>query len=346
MMESCENVVVGAGPAGLRAAQVLAGSGREVLLIERHERIGPKTCAGGLTIKAVQELEALGLPSHVGRTAVAGLSFFGERPLSLTAAPGVVRTVSRAVLGAFQERWARDAGAEIMTGVPATDFNLEAQTVHVDGRPIRYANLIGADGSASRVRRALGLPVRRDVFAGEFNVRGASADDLHVMFDSDVLGSGYFWIFPHTDYVSFGAGGPTALLKPAHVRPYIERRAGRMGIDLSATEFEGATIETDYQGLSFGRGVFLAGDAAGLASGLTGEGIYSALVSGEEVARGILEPGYRAVKTLAWLRIKRLHEALGRLWSRRVPRNVSLHVLRAMSHVDPLQAKLTSLFLG
>ncbi len=345
-MESCEIVVVGAGPAGLRAAQVLATAGREVLVVERHQRIGPKTCAGGLTIKAVQELEALGLPSHVGRTAIAGLSFFGERPIPLTAAPGVVRTVSRAVLGSFQERWAREAGAELLTNVSAKDFHLETRTLRLNGRPLRYTYLIGADGSASRVRRALGLPLRRNVFAGEFNVRDRSADDLQVMFDSEVLGPGYFWIFPHTDYVSFGAGGPIALLRPAEVRPYIERRAVRMGIDLSATAFEGATIETDYRGLSFGRGVFLAGDAAGLASGLTGEGIYAALVSGEEVARGILEPGYRAVKTLAWLRLKRLHEALAQLWHKRVARNVSLHVLRALSHVDPIQARLTSLFLG
>ncbi len=345
-MEAIENVVVGAGPAGLRAAQVLAEAGRDALVVERNERIGPKTCAGGLTAKAVQELETLGLPSHVGRTAVAGLSFFGERPLPLTAAPGVVRTVSRAVLGRYQECWARQAGAEIATGVPATDLNLDARTLRVNGRAIRYTNLVGADGSSSRVRRALGLPLRRDVFAGEFNVRGAPGADLQVMFDSDALGPGYFWVFPHTDYVSFGAGGPTSLVRPSDVRPYIERRVARMGVDLSDTEFEAATIETDFRGLSFGRGVFLAGDAAGLASRLTGEGIYAALVSGEEVARGILEPGYRPVKTLGWLRLKRLHEALARFWNRRAPRNLSLHLLRVMSHVDPLQAKLTSLFLG
>lgn len=345
-MESCENVIVGAGPAGLRAAQVLATAGREVLVIERNDRIGPKTCAGGLTIKAVEELEQLGLPSHVGRTTVAQLTFFNERPVRLNAAPGVVRTVARAVLGCYQERWARHAGAEIITGRPATDLHLDARTLRVDGRVIRYDRLIGADGSSSRVRRALGLPLRRNVFAGEFNVYGASADDLHVMFDSNVLGPGYFWIFPHTDYVSFGAGGPVALVKPGDVRPYVERRLARFGADASTTPFEAATIETDYRGLAFGRGVYLAGDAAGLASGLTGEGIYSALVSGEEVARQILTPGYRPVKTLAWLRVKRLHEALARLWHRRAARDLCLHVLRAMSRVDPLQAKLTTLFLG
>lgn len=345
-MESCENVVIGAGPAGLRAAQVLAGDGREVLVVERNERIGPKTCAGGLTIKAIEELEPLGLPSHVGRTTIAWLSFFGERPLRLDAAPGIVRTVARAVLGQYQACWARQAGAEIVTGAPATDFKLDARTVHVNGRTIRYAHLIGADGSSSRVRRALGLPIRRDMFAGEYNVRGASADELRVMFDSDVLGSGYFWVFPHTDYVSFGAGGPTTLVKPGDVRPYIDRRLRQFGVDGSSTAFEGATIETDYRGLAFGRGVYLAGDAAGLASGLTGEGIYPALVSGEEVARQILQPGHRPVKTIAWLRLKRLHEALGRLWRKRATRDVSLHLLRAMSRVDPLQAKLTSLFLG
>jgi flavin-dependent dehydrogenase len=345
-MESCENVVIGAGPAGLRAAQVLASAGRETLVIERNSRIGPKTCAGGLTIKAVEELERLGLPSHVGRTTIARLSFFGERPVRLDAAPGIVRTIARGVLGQYQERWAREAGADILIGIAATDLNLDGRTVHVDGRTIQYNHLIGADGSASRVRRALALPIRRNVFAGEFNVRGASADELRVMFDTDALGPGYFWVFPHTDYVSFGAGGPTSLLKPAEVRPYIERRLEELGVDGSATAFEGATIETDYRGLVFDRGVYLAGDAAGLASGLTGEGIYSALVSGEEVAQQILEPGYRPVKTLAWLRLKRLHEALAHLWQKRAPRNMSLHLLRAMSRVDPLQAKLTSLFLG
>jgi geranylgeranyl reductase len=38
----------------------------------------------------------------------------------------------------------------------------------------------------------------------------------------------------------------------------------------------------------------LVGDAAGLASGLTGEGMYPAIVSGETAAHSIVDPSYRA----------------------------------------------------
>lgn len=41
---------------------------------------------------------------------------------------------------------------------------------------------------------------------------------------------------------------------------------------------------------------FLVGEAAGLASGLTGEGIYQSLVSGMEVARMIMNPEHESVE--------------------------------------------------
>jgi geranylgeranyl reductase len=48
-MESYDVIIVGAGPAGLRCAEVLGGSRLEVLVTEKKSVIGPKVCAGGLT---------------------------------------------------------------------------------------------------------------------------------------------------------------------------------------------------------------------------------------------------------------------------------------------------------
>ena len=70
-----------------------------------------------------------------------------------------------------------------------------------------------------------------------------------------------------------------------------------------------ARINFDYRGWRFGK-VFLAGDAAGLASGLTGEGIYAAVLSGGIIARTILNPGHTDQRLATLLRRQQLHERI------------------------------------
>lgn len=326
-MESVEHIVVGAGPAGLRAAQVLAEAGREVVVLERRSEVGPKTCGGGLSVKAVRELLALGLPEDIGLDSVARASFRGEPSIALDADHARIRTLSRARLGRRQAEWAAAAGAEIRTDAPVSRIDLGERTVSYDGRRLRYRHLIGADGSGSSVRRALRLPSPRAFFAGEYNVAGAKPFDLGVAFDSDVLASGYFWVFPHEDYVCIGAGAHKGIVRPDSIRPYVERRMAELGVDPGGTPYEGAAIEVEHVGFDFAGDVHLVGDAAGLPSGLTAEGIYPAIVSGEEVARRILDPGFPMPKTRQWLRIKRSHDRLGRWWLKRLPRELSLSAL-------------------
>lgn len=346
MTERVDVVVVGAGPAGLRAAQVLAEAGREVLVVERHAQIGPKTCAGGLTPKAVRELRALGLPDDVGVVNVPTVSFFNETPAVIEDQDARVRTVARATLGALQAEWTRRAGAEVRAGEEVRSIDLDARQVRVGERTVGYQHLIGADGSTSRVRRALGLPVARAYFAAEFNICGRHGRPLLVAFDSRRLASGYFWVFPHADYTSVGAGAPVSAVRPADLRSYLEDYVRRSGMTEVLPRFEGATIEVQHCGFHFRDNVHLVGDAAGVASAVTGEGIYAALVTGEEVARQILEPRYPAPKTRAWMRVKRAHDLLARMWLTRTVREASLGVLRAAVRVRWSRSLVTSFFLA
>lgn len=344
-MESVEHLIVGAGPAGLRAAQVLAEAGREVLVLEKRAEIGPKTCAGGLTVKTVRELTPLGLPLDGMLASVGHIAFAGGRAVALDAETTVVRTIARRELGRQQLGWARRAGAEVCAGTPASGIDLNRRTIDAGGRPVRWRHLIGADGADSAVRRALGLPSPREYFAAEYNIPGVRLGPLRIECDPGPLANGYFWIFPHADYTSVGAVAPKHLVRPAALRRYLDARVDRLGLARAGVPFEGATLEVAYHGCHFVGDVHLAGDAAGVPSSLTAEGIYAALVTGEEVARTILEPRAPAAKTARWLRTKRRHDRLARWLARPRARAWTLGALARAAAVPALRRPLAAWFL-
>jgi flavin-dependent dehydrogenase len=344
-VEDVEHLIIGAGPAGLRAAYVLAEAGREVLVLEKHTEVGPKTCAGGLTLKTMRELEAMGMPADAALRRVGHVAFAGGRAVALAADATVVHTIARRDLGRLQLGWTRSAGAEVRTGSPASAIDLAARTLTVAGRLIRWRHLIGADGADSAVRRALGLPSPREYFAAEYNVPAIRLEPLRVECDPNELANGYFWVFPHAAYTSLGAVAPKHLVAPSTLRRYLEARLDRLGVARDGVPFEGATIEVEYHGCHFPGGVHLVGDAAGAVSSLTAEGIYAAIVTGEEVARQVLDTGMPAPKTRRWLRTKRRHDSLARWLARSGPRAWTLGALAGLAARPALRRPLANWFL-
>ena len=55
MKDKYDVIIVGAGPAGLSCAEVLAKGGKSVLVLEKNNEVGPKICAGGLTARVEKE---------------------------------------------------------------------------------------------------------------------------------------------------------------------------------------------------------------------------------------------------------------------------------------------------
>ncbi|MEP6686738.1 MAG: NAD(P)/FAD-dependent oxidoreductase [Gemmatimonadales bacterium] len=344
-MDDVEHLILGAGPAGLRAAQVLAEAGREVLVLEKRAEIGPKTCAGGLTTKTMRELRSLGLPPAATLAGRGHVAFAGGRPVVLDAELTLVHTISRRELGRHQLQWAHAAGATVRAGVAATAIDLAERTVSAGGRRIRWRHLIGADGADSAVRRTLRLPSPRAYFAAEYNVPAVRLEPLRIECDPDVIANGYFWVFPHEAYTSLGAVAPKRLVPPAALRRYLEGRCDGLGVTLGGVPFEGATLEVAHHGCHFPGGVHLAGDAAGVISSLTAEGIYAALVTGEEVARRILDPRAPSPKTANWLHTKRWHDRLARWLARPSMRNRMLSLFATIGEMQRLRRPLASWLL-
>ena len=310
-------VIVGAGPGGLACARMLAGHGRQTLVIERKSSIGAKVCAGGITwggliSRVPQDLAEKSFPVQHIITRLQKVRIEEPTP--------IIATVNRIKLGNHMADQAREAGAEIMTGWQVK--SIEGQTLLIEEKEsgnqqkIDFDYLVGADGSSSLVRRHLGLASSRMGVGINYQISG----DLQKMewhLNSRFFRNGYGWIFPHKDTVSIGAYIPQNRASTQGLKQGLLAWAGTLGFSLEKEQARADLINYDYQGWRFGR-IFLIGDAAGLASGLTGEGIYPAIISGEETARTIINPEHSSEVMAGLIRKHSLHSRMAG-WTGRSP---------------------------
>lgn len=308
-------VVVGGGPAGLHCARILAESKARVLLLERAPSIGKKVCAGGITRGGLLRV----LPeSLLQRRFSRQLIRTRYQSAILQAEQTMVATVDRRELGAYMASEATRAGAEIICGARLESVNDGSLVYrHQNKRYIQtYDYLVGADGSHSKVRASLGLQNRGSHMGIGLNYRVPGRfDDMLWHFDPADFRSGYSWIFPHREYASVGSYIGCSAFSAKALKRNLDRWMIDYGMNRQRARCEADLVNHDYRGWRFDR-IFLTGDAAGLASPLTGEGINPAITSGEAVARTIIDSSYRAVDLERLIHRQRVHRKTARLAGR------------------------------
>lgn len=280
-MRTFHTVIIGGGPGGLACATKLARNGVEVLLLERNSRIGMKVCAGGLTWSGLHRR----VPDHlIERTFRRQHITSNWQTTAISSSLPIISTVNREKLGQWMLQEATAAGATIQTGTPVQ--TIDENHVVTRARRYGYRNLVGADGSSSLVRRFLGIGTERVGTGIHYQVPGEFARmEWHL--NAGFFNTGYGWIFPHRESASIGAYADRSHMQPRRLQENLHKWTAKYGINLDRCQPLAATINYDYRGWRFGNR-YLVGDAAGLASGLTGEGILPAIVSGEMAADAIL----------------------------------------------------------
>jgi len=281
-------IIVGAGPGGLRCAEILGASGKKVLLLEKNSVIGPKVCAGGLTRKSVKLLK---IPKAILNSSSQNIIFRTKRfRTRLDFGENFIHSVGRKDLGRWQlSRIDRNyVDVQVGTEVKKIEGN---KIVLSDGREIEFVFLVGADGSNSLVRKHLGVKTELIGVAFQYLVP-KRFEEFEIFLDSKLFDAWYSWIFPHHETTSIGYGCFPRIISAQKARNNFLKWVADEKIDLSGAKFEAHPINCDYRGFHF-KNIFLVGDAAGLTSGFTGEGIYQALISGEEVARLIINPQHK-----------------------------------------------------
>ena len=300
-MQSFSVVIVGAGPGGLACARLLAEHGLDVLVLERNSVVGPKVCGGGITWDGLIKR----VPEHLIDGAFPSQHIRSNYQKTVIQSPDpIVATIRRDVLGKWMSQQAENAGAVIKTSCAVT--RIDSNSVSTNQGKFEYRHLVGADGSCSIVRKYLGLTTEKVGVGIHFLVPG-NFKKMEWHLNNNLFNNGYGWVFPHQNMASVGIYGVKPYNNPKKMLANLRHWAKLQNITLDGLKPRAGLINFDYRGWHFGN-TMLIGDAAGLASGLTGEGMYSALVSGETAARVILDPEYECRELQLLIKKQKKHQ--------------------------------------
>jgi len=307
-------VVVGAGPAGSRAAWRAACLGLSVLLLEKRQEIGsPVRCAEGVGRAALSRFVDPSAHWIAATVDKADITVAGDGVSeALRAEGGEGYILERRVFDRVLAEEAALAGARVAVKCAATGLLLEdgsVRGVRVRGTggsaEIEAQVVIAADGVESQVGRWAGLettlPLRDTMSCAQYLLAGIDVDPTccFYLISEDLAPGGYAWIFPKGEGranvglgvqadLSEDVGGPLAYL-----HRFIE---GYPGLE------EGSPVTLVSGGVPVALpppslvsdGLMLVGDAARQVDPLTGGGITNGMAAGQlaaEVAAAAIAAG-------------------------------------------------------
>jgi len=288
--------VIGAGPAGSHLSSILSKQGLDITLYESKALDKDKPCAGGLTYKVFSDT---GLPKDLPIPARSSTSSkviswddtYVDVPLEKP-----LTVVARRDLDRWLLERALQAGTRFVNKrVKALERTRNGWTASARGRSEQYDFVVGTDGINSLVRRTLVSRFRthESYKACGYFVRGLAEKRVVIKFFHGL--EGYSWVFPGTEYASVGICGTGHKHGTSYLIKELTRfMVGHYPKDQLRDKRPFAWLIPSLPPVSVSRLKIagpdwaLAGDAAGLADPITGEGIYYAIRSAEVLAECLL----------------------------------------------------------
>jgi len=172
-MKQFDVLIVGAGPAGSFAAELLAKGGAKVALFDGRPEGTPKACGGGVTAKALKAWPQL--LNAAGRS-IKDLDLYSPSGKKLHLELDEPFAIySRVVFDSYLRDRARDAGAEIIaekiSARRAKRTNQLWRLRNDDGGEWSGSMLVGADGANSGLGKMLAGPLQASDMEVAFGYR-------------------------------------------------------------------------------------------------------------------------------------------------------------------------------
>ncbi len=324
-----KTAVIGAGPAGLAAAEALARRGHEVEVFEEDPRVGvPVHCASVVSVETAERLEARSIVDAVYR----------ELRIVVGAAEVVVKHRGGGALAVHLERpsleellyhRALDAGCKFM-------FNCRVRSAREDGYLVyrsgwgSYDVVLVAEGASWRISRRYGSSER--IIGGQVVVRGTyDPMVLYAVFD-DLSAKIPAWLVPLDER--------RALLgccaeKGSELLPRLRVLASKLKW-LGVKDLDERSLTCGFVCLGPPRSMVhgklvLVGDAAASSKPLSGGGLYAISIIAESLRSGGLSAAIRAYRSVKTTLLKQ--KLLASL-VRRAPRKLLGSAARIIGEVE------------
>jgi geranylgeranyl reductase len=305
--------VVGGGPSGACAAEVLAQNPNiECILIER-KMDNAKPCGGAIPVCMVEEFN---LPTEIIDRKVRKMKLISptnrEVDIGQTLLPDeYIGMTRREVLDSYLRDRAISLGAKAVNAL-VTEVKVpknENEKIKIDianfadntKETIEVDYVIGGDGANSRVAKAMDAGEYNYAIAFQERIKVSDEkmkfyEDLAEMYvGDDVSPDFYGWVFPKYDHVGVGTG--TVVNRP-QIKKYQKAMRERCAEKIEGGKIikvEAHPIPDHMRPRRVNGRLALVGDAAGYVTKCSGEGIYfaakSGRMAGEAVSRVVSKTG-------------------------------------------------------
>ncbi|MGY5874354.1 MAG: geranylgeranyl reductase family protein [Candidatus Thorarchaeota archaeon] len=308
-------IVVGGGPAGATCARKAAQWGLDVLLIEKEIHPRRKLCGGAVSPRITEVLDCDFSSGVDLKINAASLYTPSEPRVTYQRTDFTGYLVKRDVFDSILMKKAIEAGVTVEQGqrVVAVEQLHTGIRVLTEGDSFKGQLLVGADGVNSTIARETGIRIRwapknvglcisADVPMSQSDIHQTMSlpdnpGTLGIEIYFGVIDWGYGWCFPKRDEISVGIG--CRMDKIVNLREDWKRFV-KFIQDLKDIEMDLSTRSAFR--IPFGgdamrktsRRTMLVGDAAGLVSPVSGEGIYYAVASGVLAAEVAIESVQRS----------------------------------------------------
>lgn len=279
-------IIVGTGPAGGTAAYHLAKRGRKVLVLEKASLPRPKPCGGGVSPAITQWLDFDLTPVISLKVKKIRYTWKMGDPVQVEL-DNPMWIVRRAAFDHYLIEQAQKMGAEVRdnTLVKGIEFKNSAWQVSTDTEPVTGRYLIAADGAAGSLNKWLGFKDLKRQYAASLETSTMQGETLN--FDFGNVKKGYIWSCPNAQGYSISI----ASLKgdgSKNLKSILTDYAQACGVDVKTTQItESVLCPWDGEHKLHTENALVAGEAAGLADPLSGEGIRPSIYSGVKAAEAI-----------------------------------------------------------